>query len=299
MRAALWVAIGIGCAACSRGGGENLGLGAASNAAPGPTIDRARLTQPQELLRALSLPGRELDRLLGARSVEASSSLKIEPPGKAAETLDETFRLDSDGRGAWHVVHDNARGYGVEATTVAGELFIRQRYGQFIKRRPEPDELEELRGQVERVAADYVSLLARQLQIHEAGALEIAGRKAVKLTLSATASPDGAAGERDPARRWRDTVRARYLDGEVALDAASGALLSARLSASYTFEREGSKGPFAVTLDYKFTTGPSSGGAIAAPAGAVISPERPRPMLDRQALLDGLDTHPRTRRTHD
>ncbi|HZS39653.1 MAG TPA: hypothetical protein VFF06_22630 [Polyangia bacterium] len=294
MRSAILL-LALGAAACSRGGGENLGLG--DKRAPAPAIDSARLTQIGVLLEALKLPAGEIDRALGARGVEASSSIKIEPPGKAAEQLDETWRLDSDGRGAWHLVHDNARGYGVEATSLAGALYIRPRYGQFIKRRPEPEELDELRASVEGVAAEYLSLLARQAQAREAGALEVAGHKAIKLALSAAPQPAGGARESDPARRWRDTVRARYLDGELALDAASGALVQARVAASWLFEREGVKGPFAVTLEYKLATVAAQ--PIVEPAGAAPSPERPRPMVERQALLDGLKERPRARRTHD
>src|SRR5258706_3851187 len=111
-------------AACSRSSEENLGLsGAGAGAA-----DVAHLDRPAELLRALAMPGRELDRRLGARGVEASSSLKIEAPGRAPETLDETWQLDSDGRDQVHLTHDNARGYGVEATAARAAFYVRPRY---------------------------------------------------------------------------------------------------------------------------------------------------------------------------
>src|SRR5687767_6327865 len=143
-------------AGCSRGTDENLGMGSKPQPA---AVDVAKLTQPTELLRVLALPGSELDRRLGARHVEASSSVKLEPPGKPAETLDETFKLDSDGAGALHLTHDNSRQMGIEAVVHGGELYVRPRYGKFIKRRPEGDELDRLRATVEAVVGDDLALL--------------------------------------------------------------------------------------------------------------------------------------------
>ena len=76
----------------------------------------------------------------------------------------------------------------------------------------------------------------------------------------------------------------RFIDGEVLLDTASGALVGARLETAYTFERDGK--PFNTTLSFKETTLPAE--AIVAPTDAVVAPHRPRPMLDRQELLEGL-----------
>jgi hypothetical protein len=270
-------------AGCSHPGDENLGI---STRATSYAIDVGQLTKPEELLRAVGLPGREVDKRIGAHRLEASSALKIEAPGRAVETLDETWLLDSDGKGALRVVHENNRGGGNEAVVTAGELYVRPRYGRFVRRRPEGDEVDRLRAQTEGVAADYLGLVERWLQVREDGHIQVAGRPGLKLKLSATASPAPGPKETDPGRRWRESVAVRYVDGDVVLDAASGALLAARLEASYTFEREGVKGPFAVTLSYKQTGAAPE--AIAAPADAVSSPHRTRPMLDRQELLEGL-----------
>ncbi len=142
-------------------------------------------------------------------------------------------------------------------------------------------------------------MVARWLRVSAAGAVEIAGRRGARLALSASASPASESPSQDPhgedpARRWRETVRVRAIDGEVVLDAASGALLAARFSAAYTFERDG-KGPFVVNVTYNMTT--VAPRAIAPPEEFVADPSRPRPMLDRQALLDGLgDLRARGRR---
>jgi hypothetical protein len=268
-------------AGCSRGSDENLGMGGKPQPA---AIDVGKLAQPAELLRVLALPGSEIDRRLGARHVEASSSVKLEPPGKPAETLDETFKLDSDGAGALHLTHDNSRQMGVEAVVHGGEIYVRPRYGKFIKRRPEGDEIDRLRATVESVVGDDLALLERFLKVSEVGRTQVAGRNAVRLKLGASATPSHPVAESDPARKWRETLKVSYIDGELQLDAAQGALLAANVSASYTFEKDKTVVP--VTLTYKLDT--TTAEAIHAPADVAPTIKRPRPMLDKKELLEGL-----------
>jgi hypothetical protein len=270
-------------AGCSRTGQENFGI---AGTRPAPPIDVQNLARPAEVVRALAMPGAELDRYLGARHFEATSSIKIEPAGQPVQQLDETYRLDSDGRGALHLLHDNAHAQGMEAVLVGGELYVRPRYGKFIHRKPEGDEVERLRALVEGVAGDYVTMLERWLSVSEAGRTEVSGRPAVRLKLTAAPTAASAPAEVEKGKKWRDTVQVRYIDGELTLDAKSGAPLAARLAASYSFVRPGSSSPVAITLSYKQTSGPAA--PIAAPDDAVPMPKRPRPLLDRQTLLDGL-----------
>jgi hypothetical protein len=278
MRTALWLALGL--AACSRTGEENLGLGA--HAAP---VDVGQLTRPAELLRALALPGAELDRRLGARHVEASSRIRMAPTDRPEQALDERYRLDSDGRGALHVVHDNDTD-GMEASLVGGTLYVRPRYSKFVARRPEGDDVERLRHLVEGVAGGYLGLFERWLEVRETGRVEVAGHGAIRLALTARSSPTGTSLPSEPGKRWRAGVRVRHLDGELVLDAASGALLEGKLEAVYELERSDLPGPLSVSLSFRQST--SAAQPISAPSDAVPSPRRPRPLLDRQALLDGL-----------
>jgi hypothetical protein len=273
-------------AGCSRQGEENLGL----KQAPVAAVDPAQLTQPSQLLRALSLPGAARDAHLGAHHFEASATLKIEPPGKPAESLAETWKLDSDGKGAVHLLHENDHRTGMEAIVSSGLLYVRPRFGKFVERKPEPDEVERLRATVEAVAADDLALVQHALVAREEARTTIGGRPAVKIKLSAAPSPAAAPKESDPGKKWRETLQVRYIDGEVAVDAASGALLSARLSLSYSFEREGTKGPFQAALSYTASTGApgTTIDAITAPVDFAAAPHRTRPMLDRTELLEGL-----------
>jgi hypothetical protein len=280
MRRAAITLIFMCVAACGRHGDENLGLssGGAAN------IEVAKLTQPEELVRALSLSGKALDERLGAHKMDATQTTKLAVKDQQPVTLEETFAVQADGHGAVHVVHDNSHGNGFEAVALADDLYVKPRYGRFVKRKVEGDELERLRTTAETAAASDLRLVERFVQIREAGTANVAGHAGVKLALSARPSPDAKVVETEPGRKWRETIDVRYIDGDVVLDAKTGAPLSVRLEAQYNFVRNGK--PVQATLAYKQTTA-ADAAAIAAPADWTTL-GRPRPMLDRQQLLEGL-----------
>ena len=268
------------CACGGRHGDENFGLASGTAA----SVDVGKLTQPEELVRALSLSGRELDGKLGAHRMDATESLKLELGDRQTVALDETFALESDGRGGVHLQHDNSRGNGFEAVAMHDDLYVKPRYGKFVRRKVEGDELERLRATAETAAASDLRLVQRFVQVREAGTATVAGHAGVKLTLAARSTPDAPIAESEPGRKWRETVNVRYIDGDVIIDSRSGAPLAVRLEAQYTFARDGK--PVQATLAYKQTTAPMAD-AITAPADwATVT--RPRPMLDRQQLLEGL-----------
>lgn len=267
------------CACSGHHGDENLGL---SNKAP--SVDVAKLTQPEELVRALSLSGRELDAKLGAHRMDASETLKLELPGAQTVSLDDSFAVQADGRGGVHLLHDNSRGNGFEAVALNDDLYVKPRYGKFVRRKVEGDELERLRAAAETAGASDLRLVERFVQVREAGTATVAGHTGVKLTLAARTTPDTPVTESDSSKKWRETIKVRYIDGDVVLDGQSGAPLSVRLEAQYTFVRDGK--PVQATLAYKETTAADKF-LIAAPADWTTL-SRPRPMLDKQQLLEGL-----------
>lgn len=265
--------------ACSHNGDENLGLTEGKKV----SIDVEALTRPEELVRALSLHGRTLDERLGAHRMDAKQTLELTLPGEEKQTLDETFVVQSDGHGTVHVVHDNQR-YGFEAFAAGKDLFVKPRYGKFVRERLEGDALERLRRAAETTAAADLRLLERFVQVREAGTAEVAGHAAVKLALSARTTPAPASPERETGRKWRETLAVRYIDGSVTVDAKSGAPLAVRLEAAYTFQRDGK--PLAATIKYQQTTSADPGALVAPTDYAELG--HARPMLDRQTLLDGL-----------
>ncbi|HEX4459096.1 MAG TPA: hypothetical protein VIA18_14060 [Polyangia bacterium] len=277
---------------CHSSGQENLGLSGQTT-----TIDVSKLAQPEELVRALSLSGNDLDARLGAHKMDAASTLKLESParepttpghepttGREPTTLDETFAVEADGAGGVHLVHDNSRGNGFEAVATGGQLYTKPRYGRFVRRRVEGDNLARLRVAAETPAAAYVRLLAPWLQIHEAGAVVVAGHAGVKLTLSARTSPSSVPNETEPGKQWRRTLQVRYIDGDIVLDAKTGAPLQVRLEAAYGFTRDGK--PVQAALSFKQST-TSATSAIAPPAD-FAELGRARPIVDKQQLLEGL-----------
>jgi hypothetical protein len=265
--------------ACAHHGDENLGLGG-KNA----QVDLARLTDPEVLLRALSLSGKALDELLGAHRMDASAVTKLTLQGPRQATLEDTFLVQSDAHGAVHVLHDNSRGNGFEAVALNEELYVKPRYGKFVRRRVEADEVERLRAAAETNAAADLRLLSRFLIVREAGDAEVAGHAGKKLSLTAKTAPGPSVPESESGRRWRESVDVRYIDGDVILDKKTGVPLTVRIEASYTFVRDGK--PLWANLSYKQTTS-ADVGPIAAPVDCGTI-GRVRPMLDRQTLLEGL-----------
>ena len=59
-----------------------------------------------------------------------------------------------------HLVHDNSRGNGFEAVALADDLYVKPRYGKFVRRKIESDELERLRATAETAAASDLELVA-------------------------------------------------------------------------------------------------------------------------------------------
>lgn len=265
--------------ACHNEGNENLGLGDPTAGA----IDVAKLTNPAELLRALSVGGAPLDQMLGPHRMQASSSLKLELPGAKPEALDETFDVAFDGR-ALRLRHENEQDYGFETITDGNRLWVKPRYGKYVLRKVEGDELERLRKTAELPAAAWLRLLLPSVQVSEAGRAQVGGRPGVKLALSARSTPGAPTPTSEPGKAWRRTMQVKYLSGDVVVDAKSGAPLAVRLDAGFSFERDGHT--LNATLAFKQTT-MAEAGTIELPT-EFVTLTRPRPMLDRQQLLDGL-----------
>jgi hypothetical protein len=271
-----WLALVV--AGCHREGDENLGLGGESTAA----IDPAKLTEPDELLRALSVGGPKLDALLGPHRMQASSSLKLDVGGHP-QALEETFDVAWDGH-SLRLRHENEEDYGFEAISDGNRLFVKPRYGKWVLRKPEADELERLRKTAELPAAAWLTLLLPSVQVAEAGRAQVAGRPGIKLAMTARSSPGAPRISDEPGKAWRRSLRVKYLSGDVVVDAKSGAPLSIRIDAGFSFERDGK--PIDATLSFKQST-LAEAGMIAMPDDWVTL-SRPRPMLDRQQLLEGL-----------
>jgi hypothetical protein len=280
MRSPFLVVMLLAVAACHHEGDENLGIGDRD----APRIDVAALTNPSELVRALSMSGPGLDQALGPHRMQASSSTKLEAPGQASADLEETFDVAWDGK-ALRLRHENEQDYGFEAISVGNRLWVKPRYGKYVLRRPEGDELERLRKVAELPAAALLKLLLPSLQVADGGRVAVAGQAGVKLALSARTTPSSRPSASDePGKAWRRTVQVKYLSGDVVVSAKNGAPLAVSIDAGYSFEREGKR--VNASVSFKQST-MADAGPIAEPTDYVTL-SRPRPMLDRQQLLEGL-----------
>lgn len=274
---------------CRRESTEDLGL----RRTPRRRVDVRALERVSELVSALRRPGEELDAQLGARHQVLSSTIKVEPQGRLPdvlpEVLEERFVIDVEGASGVHLVHDSGSKDGFEATFVDGALYVRPRFGKFVRRRPEGDEVERLRGLVEGVPAASIELVAPFLSVRDAGEGRLLGRATKRLTLSLKDA--GIPGkEEEPGRKWRETLKVYALDGELEVDAASGGALALRLDIRYQFDRPSSPNPVPnpVKVESSLRLVTSLPEAVIAPDDFVATPHRSRPILDRNFLLDGL-----------
>ncbi|HEX2571197.1 MAG TPA: hypothetical protein VH877_16690 [Polyangia bacterium] len=271
--------------ACRQGSDENLGVAGRSDA----PLDLTGLDQPGRLEAVLAAEAEGVERKLGPHQRQQTTKLVVRS-GERSDTLEEFWRTEFDARGALHAVHETSRDEGIEWYLVGGDLFVRPRHGRFVRRHPQGDEVSRARDEQSRALAGYLGVLGR-FATREEKPMRIGDRPAVRVTLrlDPQAAPST---EEDPARAWRRSLHVQALDGTVTLDAASGAVLEAHLEANYSFLREGAAGDkgreISVQLAYRSLTRQGGVAPLAAPSDALPALARPRPLLDRATLLEGL-----------
>lgn len=276
--------------ACHRDLDERLGLAAESGR---HEFDAASLAKDTGLERAVSQPSRYVREKLGSYRLEQHASLTLSA-GEASDRLDESWLLELDGRGNSHERHDNSHDYGFERYAVDGSVYVRPRYGTLVRRAPEGDEIERSRDEQQGVTASWLEALGRFAERRDEGAVRVQGREARRVRLSLAARP--AALEQAPggdaARTWRQTMKVSRLAGVIDVDAATGAPLHVELDADYVAERgDGDQRLPPVSVRLAFRGDLDEVGAvstIAAPEDSEPAPARPRPLVERDQLLDGL-----------
>ena len=297
----VWLGLGPGLTACRQGSDENLGLGPGPG--PGMTgraetpVELGGLDQPGRLEAVLAAGAEGIERKLGPHQRQQTTKLVVRS-GERSDTLEEFWRTEFDARGALHAVHETSRDEGLEWYLVNGDLFVRPRHGRFVKRHPQGDEVGRTRDEQSRPLAGYLAVLGR-FATREEKAVRIGERPAVRVLLRLDPNPTPP-GEEESARAWRRSLRVQALDGTVTLDAASGAVLDAHLEATYSFQQAPSQAPrpgetagakgreIAVQLAYRSLTRQGGVSPIMPPSDALPGLARPRPLMDRAMLLEGL-----------
>ena len=268
--------------ACGKGGDENLGL--SSRPAVEAAIDLAGIARPGALEAALAVPAAIVDKRLGPHARTQTLALTL-ASGDSKESFDERWQSELDAGGHVHLLHETSRDQGMEYLALDGKLFVRPRHARWVGRDAEGDEVERLQATHAGTLGGELAVLGRFAARAEA-ATTVGGRSAVRVRLSRAPSPAAWKSDGEAAHAWRASLAVSALEGEAVIDAASGALLSAKLDASYRFTRDGKQ--VDVTLAYRSETHVGATAAIAAPDDALASLKRPRPMVDRATLLEGL-----------
>lgn len=270
-------------ASCRQGGDEDLGL---QVHAGGETIDLKGLARTGVLERVLAAPAAAVDAKLGPHQRRQELDLTL-TGGGGEERFHETWRTDVDGRGAVQALHSTSHDDLREWVFAEGKLYTRVATPRFAMRSPEGDEVERARGEQEGVLAGMLAVLGRFAAREEGGVVTApGGRRAARLVLHLAGRAAGFDDD-DPAHAWRRSLKVARLEGEILIDAASGAPLGARLDAEYRFDRQGRE--IKVAVVYRGEIGDiGTPRQIRPPADAVARLARPRPLVDRDDLLGGI-----------
>lgn len=247
----------------------------------------------EELLRVVSAPHRETARRLGAHRFRGTHEMRVtENAGgtvREVEALDEKTRLDVAASGELHALYENSRHYGREIVYAGGSIYTRPRWGKFHRRPPARDDepLEAADEVYGALGADF-ELVAHAARVVDGGETSVRGRRARRVTVElgpARARPR----EKLAQRKWRESLRVTQLEGELVLDAETGAVLSGRLFGEASFV-QGDK-TFTMSLRAAHEIEEVGGAVTVAPPSpeeTADTPSRSRELEERERLLDGL-----------
>lgn len=211
-----------------------------------------------------------------------------------ATTLEETRLAAVDAAGRLQLASMNDHGTGVEAVLDQNFLYLRMRYAPYIRYKPEAEQVTRLRALAYEPGAALLEAVAPYIRLSAPTEATAAGRAAWQVTLSRQDAPAGgrARGASGPLSAWRAAAAVELLDGTVTVDRQKGTLLALQLHTRFIAPRDGSAAAERVQVEAEHQVQVVALGAsvpaIAAPAEWIDPPARPRPMLDRQELLNGL-----------
>jgi hypothetical protein len=286
---ALWSTV-----ACGRAQGiadEDLGGLVIETKVADRAIDVAAAAKDRgELSRALMRPYRDVIAALGPHVATLAMKTTVEEAGKVTDELAETTTIQLGDHGTFHGEYTNTADYGRELTFLGGMLYLRPRYQRWHGRAPETaDEPAALRDELFAPIAATWDLLAPGAELTDLGAVQQAGRAAIKIAVKLAPHPAALAAEPLAQRKWREHRAIEALTGEVVLDAANGAPLAVRLAGTVAFNRDGRRFRMKVSVTAELSA-IGTAAELAAPAAAdvVATPERLREVDDRDFLLQGI-----------
>ena len=307
---------------CHRGGPAS-----GSTVAAGSLLaDGRQLTRSEVLLQVISVPHSEVASRLGPHRIESATRYTITPLAspKAGPDVVAGFRADSpvqpyensaawestaaaleekrlievDEHGALHLSNQNDHGYGIEAIVEGQSLYMRLQNAPFVRRQPEGDEVERLRAVAYESGASLLETVASSLYLSPPSEITRLGRPAWAVALS---RQDGVATRRPvdvPGKAWRGHVIVEAIDGQAVVDRQRGTLLELKLSVRFQAPRgpvpagtpsvEGERVQVEAQHELHVVALGNKVEAVKAPSEWIDPPMRPRPTLEKQELLNGL-----------
>jgi hypothetical protein len=219
----------------------------------------------------------------------------------AAVTLEETRSVAVDAAGRLQLAHQNDHGTGVEAVLDQNFLYLRMRYAPYIRYKPEAEQVVRLRAMAYEPGAALLEAVAPYVRLSSPVEATAVGRPAWQVTLLRQDVP-AAVRSKGPGGRlaaWRSATAVDVLDGTLTVDRQKGTLLALRLHVRFVAPRasvqgDGSGGDSGERVQVeaehqvRVVALAAAVPAITAPAEWIEPPVRPRPMLDRHELLNGL-----------
>ena len=154
-------------------------------------------------------------------------------------------------------------------------------------RRPLDGDIHELwLDDAQRSVHDLVEFMAPRVKLEFAGEGEIDGVRALRWKLTLSDAVETALGRDGDPSLWRAAAEIQSVAGELALDASSGAWLSAQLDVTWRMhDAAGRAMKGHASLDGSVKRGEFE---VQPPSGSVPMPERQRYEPERRKLLDGL-----------
>lgn len=307
---------------CKRSG-DGLAASAESSPVMLKPASGGDLTRTDLLLQVLATPHAEVAARLGPHRIESQTTWVITPvvspgavvpppvvPGfklgsperpfdggeayeSVASNLQEqkAIAIDSEGRVLMQSQTDH--GAGVDAVFAGGLLYVRMKHTPYIRYRPEGDQVARLRTAAYEPGTAILEAVAPYLQLSTPTEATVQGRAAWQVKLSRLDSPSGVRpkGLQGPQSVWRTATSVDTIEGMVIVDRQKGAPLQVELRVRFVAPRtEGSSERVQVEAQHSLKV-VQLGAAVAPilpPTEWSEPPTRPRPMLDRQELLNGL-----------
>lgn len=196
-------------------------------------------SDPNELLRALSMPQTSMTQHIGAHVLKGQSSVKIlDANQEILEEHSDELSIDSDSTGHFHATLDNSAEYGRHAIFVGDTIYLRPRFGPYHQRSLRPGESDEILATMTSSGHDYFSPLTGAVRVSANTPITLEGRQAIPVFFSQT-KPSLSINNTHKAvhESWREHASVIHAKGVIHLDHDTGVVLKHDIEASISFLR--------------------------------------------------------------